>query len=186
MKNLSSKGSSLNTKPNRRISGQGFTLIELLLAMAFMVAMAVLAIPAISGMVTNFSGNRAVDELISELHVARSLAVRHGVNATVTFDDPAVGQYTVTWGNPAQVRVLDLTRFRGGIRFENAPPLPESPPVAGIVFAPTGLAAINPVGWGNIYITDSDNTEDLCIEITLAGAISQKTFNPSANQWIYR
>jgi hypothetical protein len=58
--------------------------------------------------------------------------------------------------------------------------------VAGIVFAPTGLAAINPVGWGNVYITDRDNTEDLCIEVTLAGAISQKTFSPSTNQWIYR
>jgi hypothetical protein len=186
MKNLSSKGNPPDPKLNRRISARGFTLIELLLAMAFMVAVAVLAIPAISGMVTNFSGNRAADELVSELHVARSLAVRHGVNATVTFDDPAVGQYTVTWGNPVQVRVLDLARFRGGIRFENNPPLPESPPVAGIVFAPTGLAAINPVGWGNVYITDRDNTEDLCIEVTLAGAISQKTFSPSTNQWIYR
>jgi type II secretory pathway pseudopilin PulG len=52
MKNLSSKGNPPDPKLNRRISARGFTLIELLLAMAFMVAVAVLAIPAISGMVT--------------------------------------------------------------------------------------------------------------------------------------
>lgn len=186
MKQLLSKGNPFDARQNRKINEQGFTLIELLVVTAFMVAMAALAIPAISGMVDNFSGNRAVDELISELHVARTLAVRHGVNATVTFDDPAAGQYTVTWGSPAQSKVLDLSRFRGGVLFDNNPPFPESPPVAGIVFAPTGLAATNPVGWGNIYITDRDNSEDLCIEVTLAGAVSRKTFNPNTNQWIYR
>ena len=169
-------------KTNKR----GFTLIELLVTMAVMVALAVFAIPSIKGLVDNFSGNRAVHELISELHVARSLAVRHGINATVTFDDPAAGQYTITWGSPAQSRVADLAAFRGGIQFENNPPLPPLPPVASIVFTPTGLAEINPPGWGNIYITDRDNTEDLCIEVTLAGAISELKHIPNTNQWIYK
>ena len=83
---------------SRMIVGTGgFTLIELMIAAAVFVGLSVIAVPSIRGLVDNMSGNRAVHEIVSDLNVVKSLAIRHGRPAWVDFNTPAAGQYTVTW-----------------------------------------------------------------------------------------
>jgi prepilin-type N-terminal cleavage/methylation domain-containing protein len=180
------KQPALFGKRGRHAGQAGFTLVELMVTLVMVVGASVIAIPTINAMVNRFGGNRAVHEMISDLHVARTLAIRHGGNATVTFNSPGANQYTVSWGSPVQTRVVDISVFKGGVRFQNSPPVPPEPPATSIVFTPQGLAEDNPPGWGNIYITDRDNSEELCIEVTMAGAVSEMSYSAAANQWIYR
>ena len=163
----------------------GFTLIELLVGIAVFIALSVVAAPSIRGMVDNMSGNRAVHEIMSDLNVAKSLAVRHGRPSTVAFDNPVVDQYTVTWNVPAQNRVVDLAGFRTGIQFEPNPPGlggPSPPPIANLTFSPQGFATQN----GSIYITDQNNSEVIRIEVLFSGAISEMRWSAANNQWIYK
>ena len=163
----------------------GYTVIELLVAMAVFVALSVLAIPSIRGMVDDMGGNRAVHEIMSDLHVVKSLAVRHGRPAWVDFDTPAAGQYTVTWNVPNQSRVVDLRGFRAGVGFEPNPPGlggPTPAPVAQILFNPQGFATTP----GSIYLTDQNNSEVIRIEVLFSGAIGEMRWLAAGNRWIYK
>jgi prepilin-type N-terminal cleavage/methylation domain-containing protein len=161
----------------------GFTLIEMMICIVVFAALAGIAVPGVRSLVNNLSGNRAVNEIVSELHNARMLAIRHGRPSQVAFS-PATNQYTITWNVPVQARTNDFQRFRGGIRFETNPPGlggPSPAPVAAIVFSPLGFATTS----GDIYITDQDQTKVIRIQIAYSGAISEMRWAAASNQWTY-
>ena len=165
----------------------GFTLIELLVAIAFFVGLSVLAIPSIRGLVDNFSGKRAVHEIISDLYTARTLAIRYGQNCTVNFSyPPGPAQYTVNWtdaNGAAQTKTVYLSSFRHGVRFDNAPPGAITPPADNqVVFTPLGFAT----NASNTYITDQDNVEVIRIRIANSGAIGEMRWIAASNQWIFK
>ena len=123
--------------------------------------------------------------------MAKSLAIRHGVNSQVAFDVPNVDQYTISWvdNNGPQNRVVDLAGFRNGIQFEPNPPnmgVDSPAPVATITFTPQGFTSLAPQGWGNIYVTDENVTEVVRIEVLFSGAISEMRWLEDTNQWIYK
>jgi prepilin-type N-terminal cleavage/methylation domain-containing protein len=167
----------------------GFTMIELMICLAVFVALAGIAVPGIRAMVNNLSGNRAVDEIVNELHNARMLAIRHGRPSQVVFS-PATNQYSITWNVPPQTRTYDFQHFRGGVRFEANPPGlggPTPAPVNTIVFSPLGFATTP----GDIYITTQDNAmapgtaKVIRIQIAYSGAISEMRWAAASNQWTY-
>ena len=166
----------------------GFTLIELMVTIAFLVGLSVLAIPSIRGLVDNFSGNRAVHEIISDLYAARTLAIRNGRRYVVKFNyPPAAAEYTVEWtdagGGTHTVKTVNLTSFRHGVRFEDSPPGATSPAADGqVVFTPLGFAT----SASNTYITDQDNVEVIRIRIANSGAIGEMRWIASSNQWIFK
>ncbi len=167
----------------------GYTLIELMVTMVVFIALSVLAVPSIRAMVDNMSGNRAAHELIADLNVAKTLAIRHGLNSQVAFNVPALDQYTITWtdDNGLQNRVVDLSGFRSGIRFEPNPPslgVNSPAPVATIVFTPRGFTT--PAGMGSVYLTDQDVSEVVQVEVLFSGSISEMRWIEDNNQWIYK
>ena len=165
----------------------GFTLIELMIVIAVMVALSVLAVPSIRAMVENFSVNRAAQTMVSDLNWARLLAIRTGRSSTVDFDVPAANQYTITWqeNGVARTRVSDLTSYRGGVRFEPAPPGAATPaPVATITFTARGFTQANPQGWGDIYLTDRNNSKILQVETNFAGSIIERRWSAGGNTWM--
>jgi len=163
----------------------GFTLIELMITITVLAILVAIGVPGIRTILDSLSGNRAVNEIVSELHNARMLAIRYGRPSQVGFDT-ATNQYTLKWKDTTgdQTRVSDFQRFRGGVKFEPNPPGLGGPsPVlaAGIVFSPQGFATTP----GDIYITDQDNSKVIRIQIAYSGAISEMRWVAASNQWTY-
>jgi prepilin-type N-terminal cleavage/methylation domain-containing protein len=114
-----------NRSPVIKFKGadSGFTFVELLVTIAIVVGLSALAIPSIRALVEDSSGNRAVSQVVDDLHLARSLAVRYHRRAIVDFDVPS-NQYTLTWNQNANSRVVDISSYRNGVRFMDDPPAP--------------------------------------------------------------
>jgi Tfp pilus assembly protein FimT len=172
------------TRKNKRSSG--LTMVELVVSIAILVVLLGIGAPGINALVNSSGTNRAVHELISDMNLARIQAVRSGRSATVAFNAPGPNQYTITWNNGANARTVDLNNFRGGVVFEPNPPGGATPaPVASVTFSPRGFAQQNPVGWGNIYLTNQDNIKVIRVETTFTGVVSAMRWSPTANTWNY-
>jgi prepilin-type N-terminal cleavage/methylation domain-containing protein len=164
----------------------GFTVVELVVSIAILAVLFGIGVPSFNALVNSSGTNRAAHELISDMNLARIQAVRSGRNVRVDFNAPGPNQYTVTWNNGANSRTVDLSNFRGGVVFEPNPPGGATPPpVASVIFSPRGFAQQNPVGWGNVYLTDQDNVKVLRVETTFAGVVNEMRWSPGTNSWNY-
>ena len=81
---------------------RGFTLIELMVVIAMTTVLMAVAIPSVRALVENIGVNRAAQELISEIYLARIQAIRTGRTSTVTFNVPAPNQCTIDWNDGRQ------------------------------------------------------------------------------------
>lgn len=172
-------------RKNKEMSG--FTVVELVISIAVLAVLFGIGVPSINALVNGSGANRAASELISDMYLARIQAIRSGRSATVAFNTPGPNQYTVTWNNGANSRTVDLGDFRGEVVFEPNPPgAATPPPVASVIFSPRGFAQENPVGWGNVYLTEQNSARVIRIETTFTGVVSEMRWSPTANTWNYQ
>lgn len=87
-----------------RIDNKGFTLAELMVVVAIAGVMATIAIPSYISYLPHLRLNAATRDLISDLRLARQLAVSK--NATYTVDFVSSKRYQITGGTT--VKAVDL------------------------------------------------------------------------------
>lgn len=121
--------------------GAGFTLIELMVTVAVIGVLAVVAVPAMTGLVNAYRLNGAAGELQTAVQLARSEAVRRNVPVTLCGSADGLtcsgatawNRWIVRGRDPGTVNTVDILRDEtpaGGLQV--------SGPAAGIVFRSSG------------------------------------------------
>ena len=119
----------------------GFTLIELMVTVAVIGVLAVVAVPAMTGLVNAYRLNGAAGELQTAVQLARSEAVRRNVPVTLCGSADGLtcsgatawNRWIVRGRDPGTVNTVDILRDEtpaGGLQV--------SGPAAGIVFCSSG------------------------------------------------
>jgi prepilin-type N-terminal cleavage/methylation domain-containing protein len=163
----------------------GFTLIELVIAMAIFVIMASIAVPGYRSLVRSNSA----DELVSELNLARMIAIRRQTQVTVTFAG-GTSQCTVTWiGDDlgtVRTKTVDLGNNGERFRFDASPPGAGTPAANNSFgFSPLGFISADGANvGGNVYLTSNDGAKSFQIQTTIAGGITISRYNPATGTWI--
>jgi prepilin-type N-terminal cleavage/methylation domain-containing protein len=170
-------GTSLHT------AKAGFTLMELMITV--MIAGTLLAIATLNmnNLVFRSQASRVTDTLVADLHLARMTAMRAKREVTVAFNQPAAGQYTVSWtgadGAVSQVSQLDTMDKR--VQFDDTPPGSSPTPDTSFVFNQLGFVQPSSGSLiGNIYVTDTKSGTSFRIATTPAGGIEKRRWLGSA------
>ena len=160
----------------------GFTIVELVIAISIFAIMSAVAVPSYQNLVRSNSA----DELVSELNLARMIAIRRQTPVTVTFAG-GTSQCTVTWiGDDlgtVRTKTVDLGNSGERFRFDT------SPPGGGAAnnifgFSPLGFISADGVdGVGNVYLTSADGTKSFQIQTTFAGGITISRYNSDTGTW---
>jgi prepilin-type N-terminal cleavage/methylation domain-containing protein len=136
-----------STDPLHRVSSGGFTIIEIVIAVAIV---AIIAGFAAGGGMRSWLIQRglseAVEQLRGDLQRAKLLAIKEHANCTITLNQPAVDQYTVSLNN----QVVNLNRYRGGVIFTG--PSAVGTPV--ITFTPWGTAITAVCADAEVHLTN--------------------------------
>ena len=146
----------------------GFTLIETMVVVAMLGIVAAIVAPSFTGFIGTMNAKTAAFDLINDLTMARSEAIKRNANATVT---PVGGN----WSNGWQVTA-------GGVQLRERGALASSlsvtgAPTAGITFRPNGRLADEAtdanVKW---TVTSSiSGVTDRCVIVTPTGSARSKT-----------
>lgn len=136
-----------STRPaGGRQASSGFTLIELMVTVAVVGILAVVAVPAMTGLINANRINSASDNLTAALQLARSEAIRRGTSVTVcASNDGQACASTTSWNrwivrgrdnvaSEAGSEVIDILRDEtpaGSIELQG--------PANGLVFRSSGL-----------------------------------------------
>ncbi len=164
----------------------GFTLLEVVTVMVCLMILGTIAALNLENIVYGSHARRGTDILVSDLDLARMTAMRAKRTVTVSFDVPALGQYTISFvGNGgvvnSSVHYLDAS---GRLFFDNAPPGSSPAPEADISFNQMGFARPGSGSViGNIYVSDSVNGSIFRIATTAGGAIEKRTWLESTGTW---
>lgn len=71
------------------VGNKGFTLIELIITLTIAGILLAVAMPSLSGIIQNHRLSGQANDLIADLNIARSEAIKRAVNVTVCKQDPA-------------------------------------------------------------------------------------------------
>ena len=171
-------------KVDFRGASDGFTIVELMIVIAIFAIMTGLAVPGFRTLVHSNSA----DELVSELNLARMIAIRRQTPVTVTFAG-GTSQCTVTWIaddlGTVRTKTVDLGNSGERFRFDTSPPGGGTPAANNIFgFSPLGFISADgaPVE-GNVYLTSNDGVKSFQIQTTIAGSITINRYNPSTGTW---
>lgn len=146
----------------------GFTVLELAVVICITVAVLAVATPMTIQYLQQRGARQAADQLALDLQRAKLLAIQRNINCSVTINDPAPNQYTISITN----EVVDLSGYHGQVVFTDAPDA--STPV--ITFTPQGVC----LAAGAFYITDQNRRYR--IRTSIAGAVSVHLF--AGGQWV--
>lgn len=161
----------------------GFTFVELLVVISIFAVLLAIAIPSFEALVYGSGSNRALLELAGALQKARLKAIKTHQTVTVTFNQPAANQLTMTWNENGvgKIFVHHLSRDATRVTFDNNPPGGAPAPDNSFVF--TSLGFIDPNGaktTGDIYIVDNKNGRRFHIAATVAGGIVERQWTGAA------
>jgi len=145
----------------RRRAESGFTLPELMIVLAVAGILAALAVPSFQSLTQSQQAKNASFELFSSLSLARSEAIKHNGNVTLTANAAGWGQgWTITkvLADGTTVTIKSQTALKGvGITLGPA----------SVVYARTGRAA--PAATFQIDVSPVDTGLRRCIYIGLTG-----------------
>jgi prepilin-type N-terminal cleavage/methylation domain-containing protein len=161
----------------------GFTLTELIIVIAIFAVLAGIAVPSFEALVYGSGSNRATEELISDLQLARMTAIRTHQDVTVEFNQPAQDQYTVRWNEDGIERKKESKIGAGKARigFDTSPPGSTPAASSSFVFSSLGFIQTDLGEFsGYIYIVDSTNDRRFRIATTVAGGIIESRWNGSS------
>jgi type IV fimbrial biogenesis protein FimT len=155
--------------PSRKHCGAGFTLIEVVVVVALLAIVATIAAPSFRSFIGTMNSKSAAFDLISDLTVARSEAIKRNANVTVT---PTGGDWAKGW------QVLDAN----GNALRQRSALTSSLSVggdagAGVVFSPNGRLA-NDTATANQKWSISSTISGVtarCVVISPTGSARSKT-----------
>jgi type IV fimbrial biogenesis protein FimT len=122
-------------------NGRGFSLIELMIVVGVVVALALIIVPATQRARAQYHLITAADQIISNLELARSEAVKRDSTATVTFN--ASGAYTIQYSNGA-ANVTIPQQLPGGVSFA----LPGGAAAVSVRYSSSGKVTVTPAGAG--------------------------------------
>lgn len=141
----------------RNMNNNGFTLIEMAVAMLIMAILAGIAIPAFSRWIPDYNLKNAVQDLYSNMQLAKMEAIRTKDSQIIQFF-PANNTYTKADG-----AIVDLTSYGNGIKFGRGTATEGVNSDTGDVTYNDARAVFNMRGMmdsaeGYVYLTNSKNT----------------------------
>lgn len=148
----------------------GFTLVELMITVAVIALLAVVAAPAMNGLVNNSRAVGQAEELVASLQLARAEAVRRNARVTICpSTDGSTCASSTTWtrwivhgmDNTAATPVDDVIRDN-----TSSGSVQVSGPAAGIVFRPSGLIDTAQ----KLEVSMSDKKR--CLTVMISGVVS--------------
>jgi prepilin-type N-terminal cleavage/methylation domain-containing protein len=151
----------MGVNEKKRMDEKGFTIIEMMVVIGIIAILAMAAIPAFSLWIPDHRLKMAVQDLYSNMQLAKMEAIRTKGNRSLVFN-PGADTYTKADGT-----AVDLNSYGSGIEFGNGNATNTAPgDVASfgdfVTYAtPENEASFNSRGMGNnsgfVYLTNSKN-----------------------------
>ena len=151
----------------------GFTLIELMIVIAVSGILLGIAVPNFADHLRKVSLQNAAYQINSDLHIAKSQAIRSQVDCSINFDQ-INDQYALTTPN----RTVDLSAYRGDVTFTGNPDASADTFSNIVTYNSRGVCS----SAGQVYLTNQDNII-YRIQTSAAGGISVKRWNSSGGSW---
>ena len=147
----------------------GFTLMEAVVSMAVIAGVLITAPPMLKWLNQQGVGH-AVDQLRSDLQLARVMAINRKQPCAIELNSPDLNQYQ----NAINRQVVNLDRYRGGVRFLN--PGPDGNTLSSrIVFNRQGMSAFTPPQ--DLFLSDREGRSIYRIRVMMPGGISVYRWN---------
>lgn len=143
-------------KPNK----SGFTVIELMIVLAIMVIIAATAVPYMMAGMTGGGLAQAAEQLRSDFHRAKMLAISRQASCTIQLDT-GNHTYTISLNN----QTIDLSDYGGDIQIGAGS--------VSVTFTPQGICSTA----GSVFLRDvhpRGSTELWEVRVSLAGGISKR------------
>lgn len=141
---------------------RGFTLLELVIVMAI-VTLTVISVPPMIQWLNRQGIRHAMEQLRSDLQLARVMAIRRQQTCSVIFNQPKTNQYI----NSINGKIVDLAKYRGSVQFLSRSP-DDDAMSSQINFTGRGMCA--PAG--DVYLADGDLESVFRVRVLVPGGIS--------------
>jgi prepilin-type N-terminal cleavage/methylation domain-containing protein len=162
------------TKCNADSRRAGFTLIEMCVVIAIFAVLMAFAWPLMAEHMRNSSLRNAVNQISSDLYLARSQAIRTAANCSINYNNPVADQYSLT----APARTVDLSTYRGNVTFTGNPDGSLNVFSPTITYTARGLCSPP----GQVYLTNQDGLI-YRVQTSLSGGISVQMWNSASSSW---
>ena len=149
--------------PHRHRAARGFTLVELIVVLGVVALVGVAAAPGFRSFVDAMGARDASMDLVADLTIARSEALKR--NTAITMSPP-----DGNWGKGWQLRSADtLIRERGALRAG----ISLDAPAGGVTFLPNGRLSdsdlmVSNVAWS--IVSSNASVPPRCVVITPTGS----------------
>jgi len=144
-----------------------YTLVEIMIVL-LLLSMVVISIPAFHSFFKRQGVQLAVEQLCTDLQLARLMAINNRKTCTIEFNQPHEDQYT----NSLNGMTTSLRKFKGGVCFLlNGPDGKKMP--GKIRFQRRGMA----ISMGDIYLSDATMSHIYRVRISVPGAITVSRWN---------
>jgi prepilin-type N-terminal cleavage/methylation domain-containing protein len=156
------------------LNSSGFTLSELLVAIAVMVILSAIALPAFSRWMPHYRLKGATRDLYSTMQSMKMTAIKDNQPTNIVFST-APDQYAYTLSGVSKIVVL--ADYGSGVKFQDqSNTTPYSPSPLTLTFDGRGFSN----ALSDVYLSNDGNTAYYCVRLTPSGAISLLKHNGAA------